>query len=462
MMKMTRVILAAALAWLVCAGPALGADVPFSTYVLGLAAASSISGTEKLVAVQGGVPKTMTPAQIMSAMNGDCSIASPPTIICTKTNGSNFAASATTDTTSASNIVSGTLNTARLPAPFANGTRQGNTLAYLTFAGGAPTTGHIATFDANGNLQDGGTAATVSSVIPGGGIVSSTTAACSQSAITATGTLSKAECPNAQTGTSYAIVDGDRGKLITANNTAAQAYTIAQAGASSSFVTGWLADVQNINAPSNPAGVVTITPTTSTICGNATLKIYPGQGARIVSDGTNYQCIPYSMGGGGWVLLNTLTASNSATLSDTTSLTSAFTEYEIAFENILAATSGQTCGIQLHSGGSFQSTGYLATTVGIKGSVTGSSQPTTFLPCTNAADSGNTVAGIVGSFRIVTLSASAFHVMTGSFSYPNNSGTVTVGTMGGYWNTSAAIDGFQVSFASGNITSGTIKIYARL
>jgi hypothetical protein len=47
---------------------------------------------------------------------GDCTLSSP-NITCTKTSGSSFATSATTDTTNASNISSGTLGAARLPSP---------------------------------------------------------------------------------------------------------------------------------------------------------------------------------------------------------------------------------------------------------------------------------------------------------------------------------------------------------
>jgi len=34
--------------------------------------------------------------------------------------------------------------------------------------------------------------------------------------------------------------------------------------------------------------------------------------------------------------------------------------------------------------------------------------------------------------------------------------------VGGFWNNTAAIDGFQILFSSGNITSGTVKIYGLL
>jgi hypothetical protein len=125
----------------------------------------------------------------------------------------------------------------------------------------------------------------ITSLTPGKGLVSSIGAACSQSAITTTGTLSAAECVNAQSGTSYIIVDGDRANLITGTNAAAQSYTIGQAGTGGSFQAGWFARVQN-----KGAGPLTITPTTSTICGAASLTIYPGQTQKISSDGTNYQC----------------------------------------------------------------------------------------------------------------------------------------------------------------------------
>jgi hypothetical protein len=112
-MTMKRIILLASL-WLLGVAPALAQTTPFSTYVLGLAAVGSLTGAERMVAISGGVPKTLTPNQILSFVSGDCALVSPPSIVCTKTNGVNFVASATTDTTNAANISSGTLSLTRM------------------------------------------------------------------------------------------------------------------------------------------------------------------------------------------------------------------------------------------------------------------------------------------------------------------------------------------------------------
>lgn len=61
----------------------------------------------------------------------------------------------------------GTLSTARMGAPFTNGTASGNTSQFATVLAGTKTSGHIATWDANGNIQDGG--------LPGTGTVTSVT-----------------------------------------------------------------------------------------------------------------------------------------------------------------------------------------------------------------------------------------------------------------------------------------------
>lgn len=87
---------------------------------------------------------------------------------------------------------------------------------------------------------------------------------------------------NAQTGTSYTFLAKDRAKLVTHTNASATADTLPVAS-TTGFGADWYCWVQN-----RGAGAVTITPTTSTVDGAATLVLNQNEGALIVSDGTNY------------------------------------------------------------------------------------------------------------------------------------------------------------------------------
>lgn len=133
----------------------------------------------------------------------------------------------------------------------------------------------------------------ISSVSGGAGTVTSIATSCGATGgtITTTGTISASISVNPQTGTNYAIVTGDCGKLVNLSNASAQVPTIAQAG-TTGFAAGYYVGVCN-----QGAGTQTITPATSTIGGAATFVLPAASAARpacvtIVSDGTNYQVAP--------------------------------------------------------------------------------------------------------------------------------------------------------------------------
>ena len=90
---------------------------------------------------------------------------------------------------------------------------------------------------------------------------------------------------NAQTGTTYTVVEADRGKHVTLSNASTIAVTLPQS-TSSAFVSGWYAVFENIGA-----GTVTITPTTSTINGGASIKLGTGEAVLVTADGTNYRAL---------------------------------------------------------------------------------------------------------------------------------------------------------------------------
>lgn len=92
---------------------------------------------------------------------------------------------------------------------------------------------------------------------------------------------------NAQTGTTYTVLTGDRGKWITYANGSAVAVTLPQAN-STTFGAGWYSWHENIGA-----GTVTITPTTSNIngAGGTALVLRTGEWALIQSDNANYRAV---------------------------------------------------------------------------------------------------------------------------------------------------------------------------
>ncbi len=164
---------------------------------------------------------------------------------------------------------------------------------------------------------------------------------------------------------------------------------------------------------------------------------------------------------GGTKLLATLTASNSATLGDTTTLTSAWNEYILVLEDILPATSATTCTFQIHSGGSFQGSSYLGAVLAFFSTTVAASATTSAFQCGISSASSNTIPfnGVIHIFN--PAGTSAPKPITGQLSGVSSGGTAFGIQMSGAWNGNGAITGFQFFQSSGNITSGKIKIYGR-
>jgi|GEM_PF-5304041 len=156
-----------------------------------------------------------------------------------------LAQSATVDATNAANISAGTLPNSRLL--------------------GIPNSALANSFV---TINPGAGLSSTASTVPLGGAT----------------TLSTSIRINAQTGTSYTVINSDQGKLLTFKNSSGSVVTVPPAGLSSQFLANWFADFQNIGS-----GTVVIKPDTSTINGSSSLSLAYGQGVRLVSDGANYQ-----------------------------------------------------------------------------------------------------------------------------------------------------------------------------
>src|SRR5216684_4621601 len=162
-------------------------------------------------------------------------------------------------------------------------------------------------------------------------------------------------------------------------------------------------------------------------------------------------------------LLNTLTASGSASLSDTTSITNPYFMYEIVFQNIVPATAGISFLLQVHSGGAYQTTSYVNEDIPVDTALdTGNISPFTTAICIgHASRSQNTGVGLNGRIRVYApTGTTAPKMWLGETAHNQNSGsTLTIVPVAGMWNANGALDGFQFLMSSGNITSGTIKVY---
>lgn len=185
-----------------------------------------------------------------------------------------------------------------------------------------------------------------------------------------------------------------------------------------------------------------------------------GYNAALDSAAGGFQIMSNTPQSAGMVLLNTLTASSSAALQDTTSLTAAYSNYLLTFQNILPATDNVQLELQVHSGGAYKATSYVAR-LAVFVAAYATATPTTFIPL-SGTDMTNSAPGFSGSIIVPNPSQTASPKMwTSSGSYvESGSGTFAVTQTAGYWNGgNGAIDGFQVLMSTGNIASGTVKVY---
>ena len=182
--------------------------------------------------------------------------------------------------------------------------------------------------------------------------------------------------------------------------------------------------------------------------------------------------IPAAITGGAMTLLSTETASSSATISFTSGIDSTYDEYVFKFINVKPATDGKKFSVGFRDG----STNYDATKtttyfyayhseddtgavgLGYEGA-NDLAQSTGFQPLSNATGSDSD-EGVSGELRLYAPSSTTYvkHFMARVNSYGNYPINVD-SHIAGYCNVTAAIDGVQFKYDSGNIASGTIKLY---
>lgn len=144
-------------------------------------------------------------------------------------------------------------------------------------------------------------------------------------------TYANTSAVRATTTTSEALANSDQNKLVTFSNAGAVAATIAQAGGGGNFASGWAVSLKNLGA-----GIVTLTATTSTIDGSGSvIRLMPGQGLDLYSDGTNY----FVQGGLGRIVAKgTLALATGAITSATCATVQTFTATGVVTTDIVLAS----------------------------------------------------------------------------------------------------------------------------
>jgi hypothetical protein len=169
-------------------------------------------------------------------------------------------------------------------------------------------------------------------------------------------------------------------------------------------------------------------------------------------------------GGGALVLLEQHTAANSATLDFTTCISATYDEYLIELHNVLPASGANNFYMRCSTdGGSTYDSGsnynavfsYLYETG--SGNV-GAGGTSFFLAGTNV---GNSTMGVCGSLRLFDPLGSSLHkgYRQETFYYHDSLSAVITQTGVGRYKSNAAVNALRFFFGSGNIASGTIRVY---
>ena len=174
---------------------------------------------------------------------------------------------------------------------------------------------------------------------------------------------------------------------------------------------------------------------------------------------------------GALVFIDSATASSSASLGFTSGLSSTYDSYLILLEGLTPATDGVILRMRVYSGGSFQTTSYNwnAELYGEGNQRFAQASAAAYIQCHR--DDGDTACGgnpgnastesVAGEVFITNPSSTALRKMVhGELTFIGaTSARPSRSNFSGDWNSASAITGFQFFFSSGNIASGSIRLY---
>jgi hypothetical protein len=181
-------------------------------------------------------------------------------------------------------------------------------------------------------------------------------------------------------------------------------------------------------------------------------------------DGTS----SWQAAGGGWVELQSISASSDATVDMETGIDGTYDEYMICFSNIHAASDGVTMNTRLKIGGSYKTDAYYQSWRNLGRSGTSGWDTSNHTTMTSSGygvpDGFGNAAGEAGYGTVWFSSPDSTDnnkgIIVQSGWQRSSDGSFVLGKAGSsYSNSNAALTGVRFYMGSGNITSGTFTLY---
>lgn len=197
---------------------------------------------------------------------------------------------------------------------------------------------------------------------------------------------------------------------------------------------------------------------------NVTARLAIGSAGKVLSsDGTDVSWQTPSGSSGALVLLEQHTASSSATLDFTTFISGTYDSYLFDLVSLRPGTTGQALWMRMGTGGgptyatanyAYDHFAWRAAASGL-GGASGQAQ----LIMTLSAQSSIAGLSLSGKLNLYNpQSTSVYKEVDGRFRL-NDGSFYAVNDLGGAWVDTTAVTAVRFLFASGNITSGTIRVY---
>ena len=207
--------------------------------------------------------------------------------------------------------------------------------------------------------------------------------------------------------------------------------------------------LQSGGASANPSYSTATYPSTAGTAGNI-----------LTSNGTNFVSSSASSVGSSLTLLQTQTASNSASIVFTSKISATYLNYLLVWSNVVPVTSGANLSMQLSTdnGGTYLSTNYQSgTTTNTYNSTTlANNNSTNSITLSNSMGS-TTNFGCSGNLIMYPSQTAIGFMMTGQCTSLSNN-TLQNNVLFAF-NSSTTVNAFKIDMSSGNINTGTFSLY---